>query len=104
MYLIKSQEIRHSSCDNLIIVTDASTQSVARWVKETLAGVDTAVFKSHSVWGASTSKLFQLHTPITEIMKKADWKSECTVKKYNNKDVLPRNISHKILTNFLSKK
>ena len=111
MYLQKTQEIRHSHCDNLIITTippfaKASSQTIARWVKETLslAGVDTDLFKAHSVRGASTSKLFQLHTPIGEIMKKADWKSECVFRKFYNKDVLPKNISHKLLTNFLDKK
>ena len=108
-YLLKANEIRHSQCENLIITTTppfrgASSQTIARWVKEvlTLSGVDTGLFKAHSVRGASTSKLFQLQTPVSEIMKKADWKSECTFRKFYNKDVLPKNISHKLLTKFLS--
>ena len=109
MYLQKTCELRSSKCEQLLITTvppfqEASTQTVARWVKEILclSGVDTGLFKAHSVRGASTSKLFQLHTPISEIMKKADWKSECVFRKFYNKDVLPTNISHKLLTNFLS--
>ena len=110
-YLQKTQEIRHSQCDSLLITTippfkQASSQTIARWVKEILllSGVDTALFKAHSVRGASTSKLFQLHTPISEIMKKADWKTESMFRKFYNKDVLPTNISHKLLTNFLAHK
>ena len=109
MYLCKSKEMRQHNDDKLFITTtppfkEASSQTVARWARETLtlAGIDTAVFKAHSTRGASTSKLFQLQTPLSEIMNKAAWKTESTFRKFYKKDVLPTDVSHKVLSNFIN--
>ena len=40
------------------------------------AGVDTDIFKAHSVRGASTSAAMRKGVPITDIMSIADWSSE----------------------------
>ncbi|XP_066596470.1 uncharacterized protein [Prorops nasuta] len=53
----------------------ASTQTLSRWLKTTLTacGVDTSVFKAHSVRHASTSKAFSKGVDIELIRKSAGW-------------------------------
>ena len=109
-YLQKSSEIRPEGCDNLFIITTppfnaTSTQTIARWTRETLslAGIDTELFKAHSVRGASTSKLSQIHVPVSEIMKKGSWSLESTFRKFYEKDILPKDVSHEMLSKFVSK-
>ena len=72
-------------------------------MKETLAnaGIDTRVFKAHSVRGSSTSKLGSLGVPVSEIMAKAQWKTESTFNKFYRKPLLP-DVSHKMLYNFVN--
>ena len=109
-YLDKTADIRNKGSEGLIISTTppfntASTATIARWTKETLAnaGIDTGLFKAHSTRGASTSKLSALHVPVAEIMAKAKWKSECTFRKFYEKPLLPRDVSHTMLSSFVNK-
>ena len=101
-FLAKTDEVRAKK-DRLFLCTtppygEASKATLSRWVKETLAnaGVDTRVFKAHSVRGASTSKLGSLGVPVSDIMAKAQWKTESTFKKFYSKPLLP-DVSHKML-------
>ena len=107
-YLEKTSELRKGSNQHLFITTtppygNASSITIARWIKQTIntAGIDTSLFKAHSVRGASTSKLAALHIPVHEIMKKASWKSESTFRKFYEKPLLPKDVSHKVLSAFL---
>ena len=61
-----------------------STATVARWIKSVLqsAGIDTSVFKAHSVRGAATTHAYITGVPISEILKMADWSSERTLRKH----------------------
>ena len=109
-YIEKTDEIRDKNTDNLFISTKppfkgASSTTIARWVKETLAnaGIDIALFSAHSVRGATTSKMSDLQFPIQEIMKKAMWKSESTFQKFYKKSVIPKDISNKMLSSFVKR-
>ncbi|KAJ8911216.1 hypothetical protein NQ315_014928, partial [Exocentrus adspersus] len=53
----------------------ASTQTISRWVKEILqrSGIDTRIFKSHSVRHATTSAAFRSGLNIDLIRKTAGW-------------------------------
>ena len=110
-YLEKTSEIRKGNNTKLFLTTtppygSASSTTIARWTKETIAkaGIDISLFKAHSVRGASTSKLSSLHVPIQEIMRKAAWSSECTFRKYYEKPLLPKEVSHTVLSAFLNGK
>ena len=113
-YLDRTKELRESNKlqhDDLFITTTppfgpASKATIARWTKETLgkAGIDTDLFKAHSIRGASTSKLSSLHVTVGEIMKKASWKCESTFQKFYNKTLMPEDISHTVLSSFLKRK
>lgn len=79
-------------------------RTLARCVRTgmAMAGVNISVFKAHSIWGASTSKLATLHLPIASIMAKASWKSESTFKKYYQKQVVnEKDIAHDMLRDFV---
>ena len=55
-----------------------STASLGRWIKTVLqsSGIDTSVFKTHSVRGASTSALYNRGVTISKIMNLANWSNE----------------------------
>lgn len=92
-YLIKTGPYRHTT--NTLLITyqrpfhAASTQSISRWVKEMLqrSGIDTSIFKSHSVRHATTSAVFRSGLNIDLIRKTVGWTEKSTV--FNNFYNLP---------------
>ena len=65
-----------------------STATVARWIKSVLstAGIDTSVFKPHSVRGASVTNKYVQGVPVADILRMADWLNEHTFRKYYLRD------------------
>ena len=61
-----------------------TSQRIAHWIKDLLAdaGVDTMVFKAHSVRGASTSAAMAKGVSISDILQTADWSRESTFKRF----------------------
>lgn len=61
-----------------------STDTLARWIKHVMmdSGIDTSIFKAHSVRGATTSDAYAKGVPISEILCTADWTNEHTFRKY----------------------
>ena len=57
-----------------------TSSTIARWLRTCLleAGIDTSVFKAHSVRGASRSTAAWPGVTIGDILKAADWSSEGT--------------------------
>ena len=57
-----------------------SKSTVSRWIKNVMArsGIDTSVFKPHSVRGASTSKAKEADYPIEDILKAGGWSNAGT--------------------------
>ena len=47
-----------------------------------MAGIDVAIYKSHSVRAASTSKAWEHGVPIEEILRTAGWSSAATFATY----------------------
>ena len=66
-----------------------SSSTIARWLKETLTavGIDTAIFKAHSIRGASTSAASKLGVTTDDILNAADWSSESTFQRFYYKPV-----------------
>ena len=62
-----------------------SSATVARWIKSVLstAGIDTSVFKPHSVRGASVTHKYVQGVPVVDVLRMADWSNEHTFRKYN---------------------
>ena len=57
-----------------------TTQNLAPWVKELLkeTGIDTEVFKAHSVRGAATLTALDKRAHISDILSTEDWSQEST--------------------------
>ena len=91
-YLVRTASMR--KCDVLLISFvkphDAvSTDTIARWIRTvmTLAGVDTNVFKAHSVRSASVAKAKSCNIPIDDILSQAGWSKLETFRTYYDKPV-----------------
>ena len=63
------------------------SSTIARWLKTILgkAGIDTEIFKAHSVWSASTSAAAAAGITTNDILKAADWSSETVFQKLYHK-------------------
>ncbi|XP_065177241.1 uncharacterized protein LOC135807129 [Sycon ciliatum] len=61
-----------------------SSSTVARWIKTVLAkaGIDTDIFKAHSVRSAATSAAADAGVTTTDILSAADWSSESIFQKF----------------------
>jgi len=57
-----------------------TSQRIANWLKDILgkAGIDTSVFKAHSVRGASSTAASMKGVPIEDILCTADWSTDST--------------------------
>ena len=67
-----------------------SSSTIGRWLRTCLleTGIDTSVFKAHSVRGTSCSTAAWSGVTISDILKAADWSSEGTFQTFyhRNKD------------------
>ena len=61
-----------------------TSSTIARWLKEVIrdAGIDTNIFKAHSVRAASTSAAAMLGISTNEILEAADWSTESTFQRF----------------------
>ena len=61
-----------------------TSQHLAHWIKEILgkAGVDTSVFKAHSVRGASITAASEKGVLIEDILRTADWSTDSTFRRF----------------------
>ena len=76
-----------------------SAPSLARWLRSLLkaSGVNSDIFKAHSVRGASTTAAANSNVPLSEILKMADWSSPSTFQKFYYKPVHSSNFAHAVL-------
>ena len=61
-----------------------TSSTIARWLKTCLAeaGIDTSIFKAHSVKGASSSTAAAAGVTTADILNTADWSSATTFQKF----------------------
>ena len=61
-----------------------SSQRIAHWLKDVLgrAGVDTNIFKAHSVRGASSTAASEKGVHIKDILRTADWSTDSTFRRF----------------------
>jgi hypothetical protein len=66
-----------------------ASSTVARWLESMLEkpGIDTGIFKAHSVRGAATSAAASSGQTTADILKAADWSSESVFTKFYYKPV-----------------
>ena len=77
-----------------------TSQRIAHWIKDFLseAGVDTTIFKAHSVRGASTSAALTKGVSIQDILHTADWSSDSTFRRFYYRPAKENVFAHKLLT------
>ena len=61
-----------------------SPATISRWIKTVFsdAGIDTSIFKAHSVRGAATSAAYNKGVPVENILKLANWSNESTFRRF----------------------
>ena len=77
-----------------------SSSTMARWLRSLLgkAGIDTNIFKAHSVRGAAASAAANAGVTTIDIMKAADWSSESVFTKFYYKPVRSRAFGAAVLS------
>ena len=73
--------------------------TLGRWLRMVLknAGIDTDIFKAHSVRGASTTAAVNSNVPLDDVMKMADWSRVSTFQKFYYKPLFKANYAHSVL-------
>ena len=92
-YLKKTESLRDNASQSFISFIQphlpVSSSTIARWLKETMAeaGVDTSIFKAHSIRGASTSAASNGGVTTEEILTVADWSTESSFQGFYYKPI-----------------
>ena len=72
---------------------------LSRWIKTVLqsSGIDTSVFKAHSVKDASTSALYPRGVSISKIMNLANWSNEHVFHRFYNRSNVDKAVVGRIV-------
>ena len=76
-----------------------TSQQIANWLKEILerAGVDTSIFKAHSVRGASSTAASEKGVLIGDILRTADWSTDSTFRRFYYRPTHQNNYAQAVL-------
>ena len=76
-----------------------SSQRMAHWIKDILteAGVDTRVFKAHSVRGASVSAAKRNGVSLSDILSMADWSQDSTFRRFYYRTTVSSDYAQRVL-------
>ena len=105
---MKSSSYRkESDCNSPLFISfrkpfqPVSAASISRWTKELLAeaGIDTDMFKGHSVRAAFTSAAKTRGVCLWDIMSTAGWSRASTFERFYAKPIEGSNYSSSILSN-----
>ena len=93
LYIERTKQLRGGN-SQLFIATikphlPVTSSTVARWLKQVIgdSGIDTSVFKAHSVRGATTSAASNQGVTTEDILKAADWSNSSTFQRFYYKPV-----------------
>ena len=86
----RTKEFRREEGSNPLFLTTirlhnvASSSTIARWLKSILekAGVDTSIFKAHSVRGAAVTAASNAGVTTCDILNAADWSSQSVFQRF----------------------
>ena len=89
-YEERTQSVRQETGSKPLLLTTikphspASSSTIARWLKSLLgkAGIDTAIFKAHSVRGAAVTAASIAGVTTCDILNAADWSSPSVFQKF----------------------
>ena len=93
-YIKESANKRPAECAKLFITSTkpyrpVAPKTITRWLLRSMekAGIDTTVFKAHSMCAASTSKKKASGMSSSEIMKNGRWSQTSTMEKYYIREI-----------------
>ena len=93
-YVSRTKPLRPQSQQKLFITTikpfrGISRDTLSRWIKLMLrrAGINMAIFNTHSVRAASTSAAYAANVPLQTILKTAGWTGASTFRRFYNKPI-----------------
>lgn len=106
-YMLRTKLFREKQSHGKLLLSyvkphsPVSRDTVSRWIKTvmTRAGIDTSIYKSHSVRSASTSKAKTNFVPISNILKKAGWSNSKTFAKFYDRKIEKDSYSDMVLKN-----
>ncbi|KAL9964636.1 hypothetical protein ACROYT_G028306 [Oculina patagonica] len=77
-----------------------TTTTLGRWLRAFMsaAGIDSKIFKAHSVRGASTTAAANAFVPLSTIMSMADWSSSSTFRTFYYKPLYNSDFATGVLT------
>ena len=80
----ESQITYNNSCHRPV-----TRATISRWILSLIkeAGIDTTIFKAHSVIGASTTEAANALFPLQEILDMADWSKAATFRQFYCKPI-----------------
>ena len=67
-----------------------SKSTITRWIKEVMAlsGIDVAMFQTHSIRAASSSKVNNKGLSTKDILTRGNWSQRSTWQRYYNKNIV----------------
>ena len=73
--------------------------TLRRWLRMVSknAGIDSDIFKAHSVRGVSTTAAVNSNVPLDDVMKMADWSCISTFQKFYYKPIFKANYAHSVV-------
>lgn len=79
-----------------------TSQRIAKIVLEVmkLAGINTSIYKTHSIRSATASKAIESGLSVDEVMKKGRWKSRGVFQRFYDRANLKQNFSKTVLSGF----
>lgn len=92
-YLVRTKELRGD--DTILFISlnrphrPVTRDTIGRWIKAVLklAGINTNLFRPHSVISAASSAAKMAGVPLSTILKTAGWSKQDTFTKYYDKEI-----------------
>ena len=105
-YEKRTSEKRSSNSSTQLLIAmikphkPVSSSTVARWLKTVLnnAGIDTSIFKAHSVRSAATSSASEAGVTTARILDAADWATETVFQRFYYKPKHNTTFGHAVLS------
>ena len=104
LYLEKTRQLRGSANQLFIAIIrphlPVTSSTIARWLKKVISdsGIDTSIFKAHSVRSAATSAAANQGVTLEDILKAADWSTESSFQRFYYKPVRSTKFAETVLS------
>ena len=104
LYIERTRELRGGATQLFVSFikphNPITSSTIARWLKQIMvdAGIDTGIFKAHSVRSASTSAASTQGVTTEDILGAADWSTESSFQRFYYKPVHDATFAKSVLS------